>query len=174
MLTESDRLNNLEKRGNAIKESFQREFDKIKRLDEEKELQQITIPDKTEASRTEFNHHTQIKHTDGTEKNVPKKNKSIDETQFNQTGDIEIKAREDNRGGRTQKFYTVYYNGDDIYSFTNESFGKSSLKQVAQQIFDTYNIEKYTMELDTAINIAKQIFQKVGRSDESGEEVFPR
>jgi len=159
-LTESDRLNNLEKRGNAIKEAFQREYNKIKRLDEsnsegsglgkwgkhnltpeenhamdkvvkdtgdkhaakqgvveaeltdaelealaaedeeyentahkawqnnnekldeEKELQQITIPDKTEASRTEFNHHTQIKHTDGTEKNVPKKNKSIDESQY--------------------------------------------------------------------------------------------
>jgi hypothetical protein len=33
-LTENDRLENLKKRGQLIKESFQKEFNKIKRLDE--------------------------------------------------------------------------------------------------------------------------------------------
>ena len=82
--TNEDRLSNLKKRGQLIKESFQKEFNKIKRIDEEEGLQQITIPDKTEAGRTEFNHHTQIKYTDGTEKNIPKKNKSVDEGELNE------------------------------------------------------------------------------------------
>jgi len=46
-LTNQDRLDNLEKRGELIKESFQKEFDKIKRLNEERPKHARYGPDPT-------------------------------------------------------------------------------------------------------------------------------
>jgi hypothetical protein len=68
--------------------------------------------------------------------------------------------------------YDLYYNGDAIYEFGSTSFKTTSLKDVAKHIFDTYNQSSYDINLDTSIEIAKKIFQTIGRGEESGEQVF--
>ena len=62
----------------------------------------------------------------------------LGETQYNETGNIEIKPKDDARcpDGKCQ-MYNVYYNGDGIYEFSSNSFKDMDPKKIALQLFDT-------------------------------------
>lgn len=216
-ITKQEREADLIKRGKNIVESFQREFNKIKRIDESllTEEQPKTArygPDPTpeqsahiakfvkdsgdrkQAERLKNQSERLSKHIKGEvdeswgedygdggydPNDSPEhqgqedfydqmnQNETVD---YNETGSIEIKPTKELRGGA--QMYFVYYNGNEIYEFGQNSFRGMSLKDLAKRMFDTYNQSKYRMSLDTAIAIARKVFETLGRGKESGEEIF--